>query len=111
GTTGVPQQRDFTVFNVGGADVTDLGLAMPLDTGFSFPGGFPGTPANGCGPVLAKSATAGCSLSVMFTPPASSTATFNGTLALGYAGGLTATRALTATATNRALINLGDNQG
>jgi hypothetical protein len=108
GTVGTPRARTFSVFNIGGADVTNLGLAMPPGAQFDF--GTPGYPGGGtCGASLPRSATSGCTVVMTFTPPSGSTATFNGTLALSYGAASTATRAVTATATNRALLVLQDN--
>lgn len=110
GTWGIPQTRTLTVKNVGGGAATSLSASSPFGGGFAFEGGtYPGTSGNCPGTTLAIGAQ--CSLSITFTPVGAGPR--SGQLVLNYLdpGPRTATRDLSATATDRAYLILSENPG
>lgn len=110
GTTGSPVEHEFMLVNVGALPATSLAGSLP--NGYGFKGGtFPGTGGT-CAATLPQQS--GCTIEVVFTPPAGSNAVFAGNLTVAYDDGFAqvqATRSLTATATALALLRLNDNEG
>ena len=107
GTIGVPVDHTFTITNDGAQPATLMTDGGGLGSGFSWKGGnYPGTG----GTCLATLSSGGhCTVVVRFTPSGSGTRTSQ-LLIFYYDGANTqyAKRALSATATNRALLQITD---
>jgi hypothetical protein len=109
GVHGTRAWWQFWVYNVGGSSITDLSGTMGGATfAFDGDGGFPGTMTGDCGAFLPPDA-GGCHVGVTFNPPPGSEASFNGLLTVGSTGAAQqVTRAVTATATDRAVVTEQD---
>jgi hypothetical protein len=127
GTSGVPVTRTFYVTNSGreAAALTPAAFSSGVFdwatwSGGGWPGGDPADPAPQwspwegpyCGATLAAGAT--CRVSVRFTPPAGASEAYADAVAVAWSdsgSASTASRAVTGTATNQALVVLGDGSG
>jgi hypothetical protein len=107
GVVGLPVDHVFTISNDGAQPATLMTDGGVLDNGFGFKGGnYPGSGGD-CGATLA--AGAHCTVVVTFTPSGSGYRT--STLIVSYYDGATAQyamRSVSATATNRALLQISD---
>ncbi len=106
GAAGIPTSHAFTLANRGRRAATAIAPAGALGTDYAFPGGaYPGTGAS-CSVTLAPGAT--CTIIVTLTPRG--TGPRPGLLALAYAdtvgSGAGATRTLTGTATDGAVVTV-----
>ncbi|HEY3449447.1 MAG TPA: choice-of-anchor D domain-containing protein [Myxococcales bacterium] len=107
GTTGLVQEHQFWLFNVGGALATGVGPGTPaLGDGFSFKGGpYPGSGGT-CGTTLAAGSS--CSVVVAFTPSGLAAGAHSSSLTIKYGTGTTVSRALAATSTDKASLEIAD---